>query len=86
LCRRFFSGTTITLHAEITGDFTSAYAVKSTRTASAARSARRAIPPRRLRRNGWRLQAGDIVMTGCMKMNIMDLEKLRAMAPKPPPK
>jgi len=29
---------------------------------------------------------GDIVMPGGMKMNIMDLEKLKAMVPKAPPK
>jgi hypothetical protein len=29
---------------------------------------------------------GDIVMPGGVKMNIMDLEKLKAMVPKQPPK
>ena len=46
------AGVTITSHAEITGDFNSAYTVKSTRAASTVPAARRAIPPRPSRRSG----------------------------------
>ena len=47
------AGMTITSHAEITGDFNSAYTVKSTvAQRGRRRPARRATPPRRSRRNG----------------------------------
>ena len=46
------AGMTITSHAEITGDFNSAYTVKSTSHSEAAPAARRGIPRPRSRRSG----------------------------------
>jgi hypothetical protein len=46
------AGVTVTSHAEITGDFNSAYTVKSTSHPSAVRQAC-ATPHRRSRRSGW---------------------------------
>jgi hypothetical protein len=85
------AGMTITSHAEITGDFNSAYTVKST-----SHSERGPIGPPR--DSATTIEAkwlgacksdqkpGDIVMPGGTKMNITDLEKLKAMIPKAPPK
>ena len=57
----------------------------------AARPACRAIPPPRSRRSGWAparpdQKPGDIMMPGGMKMNIKDMEKLKGLMPKQPPK
>ncbi len=46
------AGMTINSHAEITGDFNSAYTVKSTSHSEGGRAARRATAPRRSRRSG----------------------------------
>ena len=86
------AGMTITSHAEITGDFNSAYTVKST-VAQRARSqpVRRAIAPSTIEAK-WLgackadQKAGDIMMPGGMKMNIKDMEKLKAMIPKQLPR
>jgi hypothetical protein len=64
------AGMTITSHAEITGDFNSATTIE-------AKWLGACKPDQK---------PGDIVMPGGMKMNIMDLEKLKAMVPKQPPK
>ncbi len=86
-----FAGTTITSHAEITGDFNSAYTVKSTSHSErgptgAPRDSTTTIEAKWLGACKPDQKPGDIVMHGGMKMNIMDLEKLKAMVPKAPPK
>jgi hypothetical protein len=85
------AGTTITSHAEITGDFNSAYTVKSTSHSErgaigAPRNSTTTIEAKWLGACKPDQKPGDIVMPGGMKMNIMDLEKLKAMVPKAPPK
>ena len=81
------AGMTITSHADITGDFNSAYTVKVTsRTeggpSGVPRDGTTTIEARWLGACKADQKAGDIVMPGGMKMNIMDLEKLKAMMPK----
>ena len=78
---------TITSHAEITGDFNSAYTVKSTSRTEGApsgvpRDSTTTIEAKWLGACKSDQKPGDIVMPGGMKMNIMDLEKLKAMMPK----
>ena len=80
------AGISITSHSETTGDFNSAYTVKST-----SRSERAPSPPRD---STMTIEAkwlgackadqtpGDIVMPGGYKMNIKDAEKLKGLAPK----
>ena len=82
-----FGGSTMTSHAEITGDFNSAYAMKVT-------SASDKPLPGAPAENTVTLQAkwlgacaadqrpGDIVMPGGFRMNIKDMEKLKGMLPK----
>lgn len=81
------AGMTITSHAEITGDFNSAYTVKSTSKseggpANIVRDSTTTIEAKWLGACKSDQKPGDIVMPGGMKMNIMDLEKLKAMMPK----
>ncbi|MFO1111467.1 MAG: DUF3617 family protein [Bradyrhizobium sp.] len=78
---------TITSHAEITGDFNSAYTVKSTsRTeggpSGVPRDGTTTIEAKWLGACKADQKPGDIVMPGGVKMNILDLEKLKAMMPK----
>ena len=84
------AGMTIKSKAEITGDFNSAYTVKSTSHSEGARPAPRAIPPtieaKWLGACKGDQKAGDIMMPGGMKMNIKDMEKLKALIPKQPGK
>jgi hypothetical protein len=85
------AGMTITSHAEITGDFNSAYTVKSTShsergPSGVPRDSSTAIEAKWLGACKSDQKPGDIVMPGGMKMNIVDLEKLKAMVPKAPPK
>ena len=85
------AGMTITSHAEITGDFSSAYTVKSTShsergPSGAPRDSTTTIEAKWLGACKPDQKPGDIVMPGGMKMNIVDLEKLKAMVPKQPPK
>ena len=84
-------GMTITSHAEITGDFNSAYTVKSTsRTeggmAGAPRDNATTIEAKWLGACKADQKAGDIMMPGGMKMNIKDMEKLKGLIPKQPGK
>ena len=76
---------TVTSHSEATGDFNSAYSVKTT-----AKSSGSNLPPEMVTtiQAKW-LSAckadqkpGDIVMPGGMKMNITDMQKMRAGQPK----
>jgi hypothetical protein len=85
------AGMTITSHAEITGDFNSAYTVKSTShsehgPSGVPRDSTTMIEAKWLGACKSDQKPGDIVMPGGMKMNIMDLEKLKAMVPKQLPK
>ena len=85
------AGMTITSHAEITGDFNSAYTVKSTSHSDGALTGKShdsttTIEAKWLGACKADQKPGDIVMPGGMKMNVMDLEKLKAMLPKAPPK
>src|SRR5712671_2369113 len=85
------AGMSITSHAEITGDFNSAYTVKSTShsergPSGVPRDSTTMIEARWLGACKSDQKPGDIVMPGGMKMNIMDLEKLKAMVPKQLPK
>ena len=85
------AGMTITSHAEITGDFNSAYTVKSTSHSEGGVTGKThdsttTIEAKWLGACKADQKPGDIVMPGGMKMNVMDLEKLKAMLPKAPPK
>ncbi|MCP9629803.1 DUF3617 domain-containing protein [Rhodopseudomonas palustris] len=81
------AGMTTTSHAEITGDFNSAYTVKVTsqnenplpgvpKTTSMTLDGKWLGPCK----DGQK--PGDIVMPGGIKMNIADMEKLKALVPK----
>ena len=85
------AGMTITSHAEITGDFNSAYTVKSTShsergPSSVPRDSTTMIEAKWLGACKPDQKPGDIMMPGGMKMNILDLEKLKGMVPKAPAK
>ncbi|MCP4617603.1 MAG: DUF3617 family protein [Bradyrhizobium sp.] len=81
------AGMTVTSHAEITGDFNSAYTVKSTSHSEGAvtgksRDAETTIEAKWVGDCKADQKPGDIVMPGGMKMNVLDLEKFKAMMPK----
>jgi hypothetical protein len=81
------AGMSITSHSEIIGDFNSAYTVKSTAhsergPAAAPRDTTTTIEAKWLGACKADQKPGDIVMPGGMKMNIKDMEKLKAMIPK----
>jgi hypothetical protein len=85
------AGMTITSHAEITGDFNSAYTVKSTShsergPSGVPRDSTTTIDAKWLGACKPDQKPGDIMMPGGMKMNILDLEKMKAMVPKAPAK
>ena len=85
------AGVTINSHAEITGDFNSAYTVKlSARSehgpSGAPRDSTSTIEAKWLGACKADQRAGDIMMPGGMKMNIKDMEKLKAMIPKQLPR
>ncbi len=85
------AGMTITSHAEIIGDFNSAYTVKVTSKseggpANIARDSSTTIEAKWLGACKADQKPGDIVMPGGMKMNILELDKLKAMMPKGMPK
>ena len=80
-------GATMTSHADVTGDFNSAYTVKTTVHSEGGPSA----PPRDLTiaiEAKWvgackpDQKPGDIVMPGGFKMNVKDAEKLKGLTPK----
>jgi hypothetical protein len=86
-----FSGVSVTSHAEITGDFNSAYTVKSTShsergPAGMPRDSVTTIEAKWLGACKADQKAGDIMMPGGMKMNIKDMEKLKGLIPKQLPK
>jgi hypothetical protein len=85
------AGMTITSHAEITGDFNSAYTVKSTShseggPANITRDSTTTVEAKWVGACKADQKPGDIVMPGGMKMNILELDKLKAMMPKQLPK
>ncbi len=88
------AGISITSHAEIVGDFNSAYTVKSTSHSEGGptgkpRDTTTTIEAKWLGACKPDQKAGDIVMPGGMKMNIKDMETLkggRIELPKAPPK
>jgi hypothetical protein len=85
------AGTTIKSKAEITGDFNSAYTVKSSShseggRAGAAHDSTTTIEAKWLGACKADQKVGDIMMPGGMKMNIKDMEKLKALIPKQPAK
>jgi hypothetical protein len=77
--------TTITSHSEAAGDFNSAYSVKTT-----AKSTGGNMPPEMATTIDAKWlsackadqKPGDIVMPGGMKMNITDMQKMKALQPK----
>jgi hypothetical protein len=81
------AGMTIKSHAEIVGDFNSAYTVKSTShseggIAGTARDSSTTIEAKWLGACKPDQKAGDIMMPGGMKINIKDMEKLKGLIPK----
>ena len=84
------AGMTVTSHAEITGDFNSAYTVKSTahseRSGGQARESTTTVEAKWLGACKSDQKPGDIVMPGGMKMNILELDKLKGMMPQGLPK
>ncbi|WP_454632163.1 DUF3617 domain-containing protein [Bradyrhizobium cenepequi] len=85
------AGVTVTSHAEITGDFNSAYTVKTTShadrgPAGAVRDTTATIEAKWLGPCKADQKPGDVIMAGGMKMNIKDMEKLKGLIPKQLPK
>jgi hypothetical protein len=80
------SGISVTSHSETTGDFNSAYAVKVTSHSqggpSGPRDTTMTVEAKWLGACKADQKAGDIVMPGGRKMNVKDMEKMKAMAPK----
>ena len=81
------NGMEMTSHSEINGDFNSAYSVKVTShheggPAGAPRDTVMTIEAKWLGPCKPDQKAGDMVMPGGFKMNINDLQKLKAMMPK----
>jgi hypothetical protein len=81
------AGMTIKSHAEIIGDFNSAYTVKSSShseggMAGAGRDSATTIEAKWLGACNADQKPGDIMMPGGMKMNIKDMEKLKGLIPK----
>ena len=85
------AGMSITSHAEITGDFNSAYTVKSSSHSERGptgvpRDSTTTIEAKWLGACKADQKAGDIMMPGGMKMNIKDMQKLKDLIPKQLPK
>ena len=81
------AGMSITSHAEITGDFSSAYTVKSTShsehgPSGVPRDSTTTIEAKWLGACKSDQKAGDIMMPGGMKMNVKDMQKLKDLIPK----
>jgi hypothetical protein len=82
------AGVSIASHAEITGDFNSAYTVKTTSHTDHGPSAlphdtATTIEAKWLGACKPDQKPGDIVMPGGMKINLHDMDKLKALFPKP---
>ncbi len=82
------AGINTTSHAEITGDFNSAYTVKTTSHAqggpagAAGRDTTMTLEAKWLGACKPEQKPGDIVMPGGFKMNVRDMDKLKALLPK----
>jgi Protein of unknown function (DUF3617) len=81
------AGMTFTSHAEITGDFNSAYTVKTTShgergPTGAPLDTTLTIEAKWLGACKADQKPGDMIMPGGMKMNIKDMEKLKRLMPK----
>jgi hypothetical protein len=81
------TGTSMTSHAEITGDFGSAYTVKTTTHSDRPVSGlptdhTTTIEAKWLGACKPDQKAGDIVMPGGFKLNVKDAEKLKGLVPK----
>ncbi|MFT4119133.1 DUF3617 domain-containing protein [Bradyrhizobium sp.] len=80
------AGSTVTTHAEATGDFNSAYSVKTVAKTSGGST----LPPEMVTtiEAKWLgackadQKPGDMMMPGGMKRNVKDLEKMKALLPK----
>jgi hypothetical protein len=77
----------ITSHSDINGDFNSGYTVKSTShneggPANVPRDSITTVEAKWLGACKADQKPGDIVMPGGMKMNVKDMEKLKALIPK----
>jgi Protein of unknown function (DUF3617) len=84
-------GMSMTSHSETTGDFNSAYTVKSTShtqggPAGVPRDSTTTLEAKWLGACKADQKPGDIIMPGGIKMNIKDMEKLKGMIPKQLPK
>ncbi|KRR01687.1 DUF3617 domain-containing protein [Bradyrhizobium valentinum] len=84
------AGVTVKSKAEITGDFNSAYTVKSTSHSEGGRAGANdstsTIEAKWVGACKADQKPGDIMMPGGMKMNIKDMQKLKALIPKQPAK
>jgi hypothetical protein len=81
------AGVSVAAHAEIVGDFNSAYTVKSTSRAEGAPAAAQGdhvtmIEAKWLGACKPDQKPGDVVMPGGFKLNIKDAEKLKGLLPK----
>ncbi len=81
------AGVSMTSHSEITGDFNSAYTVKTTShseggPAGVQRDTTTTIEAKWLGACKPDQKPGDIVMPGGFKMNVKDAEKLKGLLPK----
>jgi hypothetical protein len=81
------AGMSITSHAEITGDFNSAYTVKSTShsergPSGAPRDSTTTVEAKWLGACKADQKPGDIVMPGGRTMNVKELERMKGLAPK----
>ena len=80
------AGVSMTSHSDISGDFNSAYTVKTTsrteRAPSPPRDSTMTVEAKWLGACKPDQKPGDIVMPGGYKMNVKDMEKLKSLAPK----
>jgi hypothetical protein len=81
------AGVSMTTHSEITGDFSSAYTVKTTThsdrvVAGLPKDATTTIEAKWLGACKADQKPGDIVMPGGFKLNVKDAEKLKGLVPK----
>lgn len=82
------AGVSTTSHAEISGDFNSAYTVKTSSHAqggvagTAGRDTNMTLQAKWLGACKADQKPGDIVMPGGFKMNVRDMDKLKALLPK----
>ena len=84
-------GMSVKSRAEITGDFNSAYTVKSISNSTGApagvpRDSTTTIEAKWLGACKADQKPGDIIMPGGMKINLKDMEKLKGLLPKQAPK